>query len=135
MKVQLNPARCTGCGICTEVCPQKILELHDSQIYVRDQARCMGCFGCEDECPSHAIRVFRGPHGVSEIPIEPPPEIVTTATSDIVCDVAIVGAGPSGLGAAITCARAGLDVLVLERLPTGPSATTPTVGSSSPCLG
>ncbi|MEN8164760.1 MAG: FAD-binding protein, partial [Acidobacteriota bacterium] len=43
--------------------------------------------------------------------IEPPPASITK------CDVAIVGAGPAGLGAAITCAKAGLDVVVFERLP------------------
>ena len=111
MKIQIDAARCTGCGICVKVCPQMILEMLDGTVQVKDEARCMGCFGCEDECPTQAVRVLRAPQTVSEIPIESAPENVTA------CDVAIVGAGPAGLGAAITCARADLDVVVFERLP------------------
>jgi NAD-dependent dihydropyrimidine dehydrogenase PreA subunit len=71
MQLILDATRCTGCGICVQVCPQMILELADGAMCVRDASRCMGCFGCEDECPEHAVRVLRAPQGVTEIPIEP----------------------------------------------------------------
>ncbi|MBD3309246.1 FAD-binding protein, partial [candidate division KSB3 bacterium] len=111
MKVHVNTTRCTGCQICVKVCPQKILTVVDQKMAVQDESRCMGCFGCEDECPAGAVRVLRTPQNAPAIEIEPPPQDVTS------CDVAIVGAGPAGVGAAITCAKAGLDVVVFERLP------------------
>jgi len=110
MKIIVNKDKCTACGICVAVCPQKVLEIREEKSYCFDIERCMGCFGCEDECPSNAIRVLRAPQYIKEIEIEAPLDIDE-------CDVAIVGAGPSGLGAAITCAKAGLNVVVFERLP------------------
>ena len=106
MEIILNQERCTGCGVCVRVCPQMILELVDGKMQVTDQSRCMGCFGCEDECAFDAVRVLRAPPS-AQVGIEPPPADVGQ------CDVAIVGAGPAGLGAAITCAKAGLNTLVL----------------------
>ncbi|MCP4611146.1 MAG: FAD-binding protein, partial [Planctomycetes bacterium] len=111
MKIIVDEDKCKGCKICVKVCPQMILEVVAKKMRVNDEARCMGCFGCEDECPEGAVRMLRAPQSVPEIIIEPAPENVTE------CDVAIVGAGPAGLGAAITCAKAGLDVVVFERLP------------------
>ncbi len=111
MKILVDKEQCTGCNVCVRVCPQRILEVVDKKMQVKDDPRCMGCFGCEDECHTGAVRVLRAPQSVSEIEVESPPENV------ISCDVAVVGAGPSGLGAAITCAKAGLDVVVFERLP------------------
>ena len=111
MKIILNKERCMGCSTCVMVCPQMILEVVNNKMEVIDENRCMGCFGCEDECQTGAVRLLRAPQNVLVIDIEPPPANVKK------CDVAIVGAGPAGLGAAITCAKAGLEVVVFERLP------------------
>ncbi len=111
MKVIIDKEKCTGCKICVNVCPQIILEVVDKICHVKDIDHCMGCFGCEIECKEGAIKLLRAPQGVKEIEIEPPPKEIKE------CDVAIVGGGPAGLGAAITCARAGLDVVVFDKLP------------------
>lgn len=111
MQIIVNHEECTGCGVCARVCPQKILESGSKEkVKVLDEPRCMGCFGCEDECPSNAIRLLRTRLGESAT-FEP-----SLATKDS-CDVVVVGAGPAGLGAAIACARAGLETIVCERLP------------------
>lgn len=125
MKIVVDQNKCTGCKICTRVCPQKILEVKDRRCHTIheprcdtcgiataiDIDRCMGCFGCEDECPEGAIRLVKAPAVVKDIPYIPPPQGITE------CDVAVVGGGPSGLGAAIACARGGLNVVVFEKLP------------------
>jgi len=122
MNVILDPDRCTGCRICVSVCPQKVLEMRDNKMHVADPDRCMGCMGCEDECPTNAVRVQRGPVG-SKILVEADP------VDDRSCDMLVVGAGPSGLGAAIAGARKGLDVMVVERLANRHVASHPDGGA------
>ncbi len=112
MKLHYDPIRCTGCGVCTQVCPQQILKLNaQHKIDIIDETRCMGCFGCEDECVTRAFRVSRS-HGAD---IAPMPEPAPSLEEEV--DLIVVGAGPAGLGAAIGAARRGLSVCVFERLP------------------
>jgi len=109
MKISIDQEKCIGCELCVRVCPQKVLAMTDGKLQVVHPDHCMGCFGCEEVCPHGAVRVLRA-RPTAEVAIEPSPEVTT-------CDVAVVGAGPAGLGTAITCARAGLDVVVFDRLP------------------
>lgn len=111
MKILHDPERCDCCGVCARICPQQILRIGDHGFEVLEEARCMGCFGCEDECHSHAIHVMRTLRPGEDPYVEPPPSPRER------WDVVVIGAGPAGLGAAISAARAGCSVCVCERLP------------------
>ena len=63
---------CTGCGICLEVCPQKLYEwvetfghpTSEKKAFPARELDCVQCYKCETKCPVQAIRiVFSGPAG------------------------------------------------------------------------
>jgi nitroreductase/NAD-dependent dihydropyrimidine dehydrogenase PreA subunit len=52
----IDAARCTGCGICVEVCPSRTLSLQEDKAAVTGD-RCLGCDHCAACCPTGAIGV------------------------------------------------------------------------------
>ena len=63
---EIDSNRCKGCGLCVEVCPEKILRLaesfnsqgqHYSECFAEE--RCTACTSCAIMCPDSAIRVWR----------------------------------------------------------------------------
>lgn len=48
------PDRCTGCGRCVDVCPERVRRREDGQI-VFDRARCTACGRCAEVCPYDAL--------------------------------------------------------------------------------
>jgi NAD-dependent dihydropyrimidine dehydrogenase PreA subunit len=106
---------CTGCKACIETCPQKILALGENEkMHVVDHGKCMSCYGCEDVCNFGAVFNKKAPFPemtADEIETEDNPKLASEY------DVIVVGAGPAGLGAAISCAGEGLNTAVFERLP------------------
>lgn len=69
---RVDPAKCTGCGMCKDVCPQKIIWIHNSKdkpvvlcanhdkgaITNKECALgCIGCMKCEKNCEAGAIKV------------------------------------------------------------------------------
>ncbi|MFC1541067.1 ATP-binding protein [Candidatus Latescibacterota bacterium] len=49
----LDPALCTGCGICAEICPNHAIYMN--KIAIIDESLCSGCKACLTECPWGAI--------------------------------------------------------------------------------
>ncbi len=58
LKINLN--KCTGCAICTSVCPHQILSIVQKKCEVSDQDMCMECGACMTNCPLNAIEVKKG---------------------------------------------------------------------------
>lgn len=66
-KVIFNEDICKGCGLCTTVCPVKILALDKTKINakgyhpasVTDPEKCIGCANCATICPDVVITVER----------------------------------------------------------------------------
>lgn len=53
MHIELDPDRCTSCGICEDRCRAQCINIADRHI---DRKRCVRCFDCVADCPEGAIR-------------------------------------------------------------------------------
>lgn len=58
--LKLTSDKCTGCGLCTEVCPHGVIEMKDGLASVRDLDLCMECGACMSNCEFGAIIVESG---------------------------------------------------------------------------
>jgi indolepyruvate ferredoxin oxidoreductase beta subunit len=62
ISMQIDPAWCKGCDICTKVCPERCLALNAEHIaYLKTPEACTGCRVCEWLCPDFAISVAIAP--------------------------------------------------------------------------
>jgi len=51
---EINQVRCTGCGVCVEVCPFNAIELDENEKAAVNEALCKGCGTCVSSCRSGA---------------------------------------------------------------------------------
>lgn len=114
--VLLDPAKCNACGLCVRTCPELVFtqDAPDRPAEVSFPERCLGCLACEEDCAPGAIRVHRLPEGISAAEVAAPG---AGLDPERLYDLVVVGAGPAGLSAAIRGRALGLEVAVIERLP------------------
>ena len=58
--LKLNRDRCTGCGMCTDVCPHAVFEIRDGKAQILNIDDCMECGACANNCRFGAISVKNG---------------------------------------------------------------------------
>lgn len=52
--------KCTGCGMCLEVCPHRVFEAYEGKVRISDRDLCMECGACARNCPFDSIDVKPG---------------------------------------------------------------------------
>jgi ferredoxin len=58
--LEVDRNKCTGCGMCLEVCPHEVLEIRGKHVRIRNRDACMECGACSRNCPVGAVSVEAG---------------------------------------------------------------------------
>jgi nitroreductase/NAD-dependent dihydropyrimidine dehydrogenase PreA subunit len=86
VQVIINKEKCTGCGICAEICPYRAIVLsHERAEYIIGE--CFLCGQCQAVCPVSAIRLTDIPTKLGLTTIEEREEAIppgTTSVSELV---------------------------------------------------
>ena len=58
--LNLESEKCTGCGMCENVCPHEVFLIDQRKAKIINRDLCMECGACEKNCPIGAIAVNTG---------------------------------------------------------------------------
>jgi NAD-dependent dihydropyrimidine dehydrogenase PreA subunit len=58
--LKLDSDKCTGCGMCKNVCPHSVFEIRDKKAVILDVDSCMECGACVKNCGFKALSVKKG---------------------------------------------------------------------------
>ena len=58
--LKLDQDKCTGCTLCTLVCPHGVFVMRDGKSQLTDRDRCMECGACARNCAFEALSVSAG---------------------------------------------------------------------------
>jgi len=53
MIAKVDNEKCTGCGVCVEICPVNAIKIENKKAVISEE--CIGCGACINQCPSEAI--------------------------------------------------------------------------------
>ena len=56
----LDVDKCTGCTLCTMVCPHAVFAMDGRKAKIVNYSACMECGACQLNCPARAISVKSG---------------------------------------------------------------------------
>jgi NAD-dependent dihydropyrimidine dehydrogenase PreA subunit len=57
--ISIDINRCTGCGLCCNVCPHGVIEMNGETAFLSHDEKCVSCGACGLNCPSAAIDVIK----------------------------------------------------------------------------
>ncbi|NLP01023.1 MAG: 4Fe-4S binding protein [Fibrobacter sp.] len=60
VSLKLNREKCTGCALCTDVCPRGVLHIQNHKVEIINRDRCIECGACSTNCAFNAISVKSG---------------------------------------------------------------------------
>ena len=58
--LHLDDNKCTGCGMCLDVCPHAVFKMNSKHVVIQNRDACMECGACRLNCPADAIAVESG---------------------------------------------------------------------------
>ncbi len=58
--IEVFPEKCTGCGMCMDVCPHEVFTLNNKKAIIQDRDSCMECGACVSNCAFNAVAVNKG---------------------------------------------------------------------------
>ncbi|MCP4631747.1 MAG: ferredoxin [candidate division Zixibacteria bacterium] len=58
--LKLDIAKCTGCKMCSIVCPHDVFVIESKKAFIENKDACMECGACAMNCPEEALSVKPG---------------------------------------------------------------------------
>ncbi len=58
--LKFDEVKCTGCGMCLDVCPRAVLSRANGKIAIARRDACIECGACQQNCPAEALSVRAG---------------------------------------------------------------------------